>query len=128
MDTARFPFLPALINSAAQASGLPPQLVAADIKAESNFNPRAVSKSGAQGYMQLMPDTAKDLGVTNAFDPTQNINAGTRYLRSLIDHYRGNVAMALVAYNEGMGRLDSGVILPESRAYANSILGMLSGR
>jgi soluble lytic murein transglycosylase-like protein len=76
-------------------------LVKAVIKAESDFDPAAISKKGAQGLMQLMPETARDLAVTNPFHPTQNLEGGIRYLRKLLDQFQGNLQLALAAYNAG---------------------------
>lgn len=77
------------------------------IAAESSGKSRAVSKTGAQGLMQLEPATARDLGVTDAFDPAQNIIGGIKYLRQLLGRYKGNVPLALSAYNLGMGAVDA---------------------
>src|SRR5687768_18299365 len=79
-------------------------LVSAVIKAESDYNPRIVSHKGARGLMQLMPATAKRFGVTDAFDPTANIYAGTRYLRWLLKTFDGNADLAVAAYNAEIGR------------------------
>lgn len=95
-----------IINQAAAKYGLDPRLLSAQIKAESSFNPRAVSPKGARGLMQLMPDTAAELGVADPFDPVQNIEGGAKYMRQLIDKYQGNVNAALHAYNWGMGNVD----------------------
>jgi len=76
------------------------------IQTESDFNAQAVSPVGAQGLMQLMPGTAADLGVTDAFDPEQNIQAGSKYLKQLMDRYDGDAKLALAAYNWGMGNLE----------------------
>jgi len=95
-----------IIQEAAQRYRVEPGLIRAVIQAESGGNPSAVSRAGARGLMQLMPETAAELGVTNPFDPTQNIMGGTSYLRRLLDRYRGDVKLALGAYNWGMGNLE----------------------
>jgi hypothetical protein len=95
-----------IIQEAAQRYRVDPGLIRAVIQAESGGNPSAVSRAGARGLMQLMPQTAAELGVTNPSDPTQNIMGGTSYLRSLLDRYRGDVKLALAAYNWGMGNLE----------------------
>jgi soluble lytic murein transglycosylase-like protein len=91
-------------------------LIRAIIAAESNFDPLAVSHRGARGLMQLMPDTAKSLGVTDIFDPGQNIDAGVRYLRLLLDRYAGDVRLALAAYNAGILRVRQYGGVPPYRA------------
>lgn len=110
-----------IITRAGKSHGVDPYLVQAVIKHESSFDPWAVSPKGAQGLMQLMPPTARELGVRNSFDPTQNINGGTRYLRQMIDSF-GNVHTALLAYNAGPGSISRGRIPSESYLYADRVM------
>jgi soluble lytic murein transglycosylase-like protein len=120
---ARYDYDP-LIGQAAQAHRLPPALVKAVIAAESDFDPRAVSRAGAQGLMQLMPTTAAVLGVADPLESTQNVHGGVSYLRSLLDRY-GDLTRALAAYNAGPEAVDRyGGVPPyrETRAYVDRVL------
>lgn len=118
-----------IVREAAQRYGVEPSLIRAVIQVESGGNPLAVSKAGARGLMQLMPGTAAELGVSNAFDPAENINAGTRYLRMLLDRYRGDVKLALVAYNWGMGNLEKrpGAMPQETKNYIARVENLYQG-
>jgi len=113
----------AIVEKAAQANGLDPNLVRAVVKTESNFDHLAVSKAGAMGLMQLMPDTAKDLGVDDPFDPAQNVHGGARYLKLMLDRYSGDLNRALSAYNWGPGNLDrsTGFLPDETRSYIERV-------
>jgi soluble lytic murein transglycosylase-like protein len=117
-----------IIKEAADRYGVAEDLIAAVIEAESQFNPRAVSNRGAQGLMQLMPDTAASLGVEDPFSPRENIHGGVRHLRSLMDRFDNNVPLALAAYNAGhVAVIHHGGIppYPQTRAYVSRILRQL---
>jgi hypothetical protein len=112
------------IAGSAQAHGVAAELVASVIAVESNFNPNAVSLKSARGLMQLMPETAARFGVTNVFDPHQNIDAGTRYLKELLLRYNGDLAMTLAAYNAGPERVGQFRTVPpyrETRDYVRRV-------
>jgi soluble lytic murein transglycosylase-like protein len=104
-------------------------LVKAVIKAESDFDPMAISKKGAQGLMQLMPETARDLSVRNPFHPAQNLEGGVRYLRKLLDQFQGNLQLALAAYNAGENAVvkynNSVPPFEETRTYVKRVLEYL---
>lgn len=101
-----------LITDKSYQYGLDPALVKAVIAVESDFNPRAVSDKGAMGLMQLMPLTAKDLGVSNTFDPAANVDGGTRYLRYLLDYFNWDIELALAAYHAGISRVEKHLGIP----------------
>ena len=118
------------IDEQAAAHGIRRELIRGVIQQESNFNPRARSPKGAMGLMQLMPGTAAELGVSNAYNPSENIRGGTKYLRRLLDRYDNNERLALAAYNAGPGAVDRyGARVPpyqETQQYVKRILGSLA--
>jgi soluble lytic murein transglycosylase-like protein len=113
-----------MVQKTAEKHHVDPDLVRAVISTESNWNASAVSSKGAQGLMQLIPGTAQRLGVGNAFDPAQNVDAGVRYLGMLLERYNGDLSKALAAYNAGPGIVDrfGGVPnFPETRSYVQKV-------
>ncbi len=117
-----------IIKSCSAKYGVNPSLVKAVIHAESGYNPNAVSSKGASGLMQLMPDTAKSLKVADRFNPKDNVEGGVKYLRFLLDTFRGDVSLAVAAYNAGLSKVAKyGGIPPytETRTYVNRVLSYM---
>lgn len=110
-----------LIQEVSQRHNLPPSLIKAVIRVESNFNPAATSPKGAQGLMQLMPGTADDLQVVNAYDAQENVSAGTRYLKSLLEKFNYRLPLALAAYNAGPKRVDQHQNVPPIKETRNFV-------
>ena len=120
----------AAIDEAAARHHVDPSLVRSVVKVESNFNPNAVSRKGAMGLMQLMPATARSLNLVNPFDPAQNVDAGVRHLRKLLDSYGGNVRLSLAAYNAGSGAVARSAGVPhfrETQDYVRRITSLYNG-
>ena len=117
-----------IIRANAEKYGVSASLIKAVIHAESGYNPNAVSRKGASGLMQLMPGTARSLKVNNSFDPKDNVEGGVKYLRFLLDTFRGDVSLAVAAYNAGLNKVAKfGGIPPyaETRTYVNRVLSYM---
>ena len=119
------------VQKSARKYEIEPELIHAVIRTESNGNCRAVSKKGAMGLMQLMPSTASDMNVGNPFNPEENIDGGTRYLRYLIEKFNGNLTLAIAAYNSGPKTVEKyGNVPPisETRQYVNRVFTLYNGK
>lgn len=120
-----------IVHEKAANYNIDPSLIKAVIKTESNWNNRAISRKGAMGLMQLMPATAIDMNVRNPFDPEENIEGGTKYLRYLIERFNGDLTLALAAYNAGPKTVEKfGYVPPitETRQYVSKVLSLYNGK
>lgn len=120
-----------LIEAASKKYNISSIIITAVMRAESGFNPNAVSEAGAMGLMQLMPETAKALGIVNAFDPRENINGGVRYLKDMLTEFGGNLELALAAYNAGPNAVKKyGGIPPyeETQNYVRKVMSSLKNK
>ena len=121
----------AIIAEKSSKFGVDRNLVSSVIAAESNYNAKAVSPRGAAGLMQLMPETAKEMGVEDVFDPEENVGGGTLYLKQMLDRYNNNLELALSAYNAGPAAVDkAGKVpdYPETRNYVKKVLDLYGGK
>lgn len=119
----------ALISKVAVEQGIDERLLKAVVQAESDFNPDEVSRTGAMGLMQLMPDTARELGVVDPFNPYQNLTGGSKYLKQMLTRFNGDTSLALAAYNAGPGAVKRAGGIPniaETKNYVSKILGNLN--
>ncbi len=119
-----------LISDIASHQGMDPEVIKSIVQVESGYNPRALSSKGAMGLMQLMPETASAMGISNPWDPVQNITAGTKYFSRLLRRYQGDMMKALAAYNAGPTIVDTyGGIPPyqETKEYVKSVLAIING-
>ena len=124
------PKIGALVKSVSKAHQMDPKLVQAVIQVESDYNPNAVSRKGAQGLMQLIPSTARAYGVKDPFDPKQNIEGGVKHLKDLMDNYKGDLRLTLAGYNAGMGAVARyGDIPPyrETQRYVRKVMELYGG-
>ena len=122
--------LDSMIREKSARFGLDEKLVKSVVAAESNFDPKAVSLKGASGLMQLMPGTAKEMGVKNVFDPEENVEGGTQYLKQMLDRYGNNIELALAAYNAGPAAVDKAGSIPdfkETRSYVKKVMDLYGG-
>jgi hypothetical protein len=120
-----------IVHEKASEYNMDPSLIKAVIKTESNWNSRAVSRKGAKGLMQLMPTTASDMNVHNPFNPEENIEGGTKYLKYLLERFNGDLTLALAAYNAGPKTVEKFGFVPpitETKQYVNKVLSLYNGK